>query len=300
LTGEDHPVDALELVGLSPLMGLTSGRSDVVVGLVDGPIAVDHPALTAASIRELSGSVGGRCAQAGSPACQHGTFVAGILVAHRGGSAPAICPACSLLVRPIFAETVAGGRQLPNATPRQLSQAIGECVDAGARVLNVSAAMTEPSTRDERALHDALDYAARHGAVVVAAAGNQATLGSSVITRHPWVVPVVAYGLDGRPSVHSNLGSSMGKRGLGAPGEGVTSLSPHGEPVTLTGTSFAAPFVTGTIALLWSLYPGAAAAEVTNAVAGGHGRRGSVVPPLLDAWDAYQVLSAPQRGRVTA
>jgi hypothetical protein len=41
----------------------------------------------------------------------------------------------------------------------------------------------------------------------------------------------------------SNLGGSIGRRGLGAPGDGVTSLGTGGEPLTLGGTSVAAPFV---------------------------------------------------------
>lgn len=284
----------LDLVGLSPLMSLTRGRPGVAIGLLDGPVAMDHPALADGSIRELSAGTGSRCTQAGSPACRHGTFVAGILAARRGGIAPAICPGCTVLVRPIFAETISKGQQLPSATPQQLSTAIAECVDAGARIVNLSAEMTKPSTRAERELQDALDYAARHGAVVVAAAGNQGTLGSSAITRHPWVVPVVGYGLDGRPTVHSNLGSSTGRRGLGAPGEDVTSLSPQGRPLTRSGTSFAVPFVTGAIALLWSLFPHATAVEIKSAVTGCSRRRTSIAPPLLDAWEAYQMLSATQ------
>jgi hypothetical protein len=58
----------------------------------------------------------------------------------------------------------------------------------------------------------------------VAAAGNQGTLGSTAITRHLWVIPVVAYDLQGRPMDQSNLGSSIGRRGLGAPGDRITSL----------------------------------------------------------------------------
>ena len=45
------------------------------------------------------------------------------------------------------------------------------------------------------------------------------------------------------------LGSSIGRRGLSAPGDAITSLSAAGPPLTLGGTSVAAPFVTGTIAL---------------------------------------------------
>lgn len=50
--------------------------------------------------------------------------------------------------------------------------------------------------------------------------------------------------------------------------------------------------LTGTIALLWSAFPNASAAEiklaVTRAIAP---RRTTVVSPLLDAWAAYQVFS---------
>jgi len=127
---------------------------------------------------------------------------------------------------------------------------------------------------------------------VVVAAGNQGTLGGSVITRHPWVIPVVAYSRAGWPLAQSNLGRSMGSRGVGAPGEGVVSLAPEGEPVTSGGTSVAAPFVTGAAALLWSAFPGAAAAEVKHALLSSFGgRRRTVTPPLLDAWSAYGVLS---------
>ena len=240
-------------VGLTQLMRLTAGRREVVVGLLDGPVAADHPELASDSIRFAS--AWGRCAQADSPACRHGTFVAGILAGRRGGLAPAICPDCTLWVRPVFTEAISEAQPLPSAKPQALAEAIRESVEAGAWIINLSAGMSAPSTRAEHDLHDALDLAARHGALVVAAAGNQGTLGSSAITRHPWVLPVVGYGVNGRPTAHSNLGSSMGRRGLGAPGENVTSLSPLGQSLTLSGTSFAAAFVTGAIALLWSQFP---------------------------------------------
>jgi subtilisin family serine protease len=63
----------------------------------------------------------------------------------------------------------------------------------------------------------------------------------------------------------SNLGHSIGMRGLGAPGDAVTSLSTAGPPLTLGGTSVAAPFVTGAIALLWSKFSAATAAEIRHA-----------------------------------
>jgi subtilisin family serine protease len=131
----------------------------------------------------------------------------------------------------------------------------------------------------------------RRGVIVVAAAGNQGTLGSSAITRHPWVIPVVACDLRGRPMNESNLGSSIGRRGLTAPGDAITSLSAEGQPLTLGGTSVAVPFVTGTVALLWSEFPAATAAQIKLAISQASApRRASVVPPLLDAAAAYQIL----------
>jgi subtilisin family serine protease len=158
-------------------------------------------------------------------------------------------------------------------------------------VINLSAALAQASSNSHRQLGEALDYAARRGVTVVAAAGNQGTLGSSAITRHPWVVSVVACDLQGKPMNQSNLGSSIGRHGLSVPGDNITSLGAEGNPLTFGGTSAAALFVTGAIILLWSEFPTATAAEVKFAITyAATPRRTTVVPPLLDAWAAYQIM----------
>lgn len=285
-------MNPLDLVKLTALMERTSGTPDIVVGLLDGPVVTNHPALARAHIQALPGGPGGTCTQANSAACLHGTFVAGILCAQRGTAAPAICPNCTLLVYPIFRETTPGNDQLPSATPEELAGAIMACIKAGARVINLSAGFAQPSTKTEQVVEEALDYAAQRGVIVVAAAGNQGTLGSSVITRHPWVIPVVAYDLIGRPLGQSNLGRSIGRRGLGAPGDTITSLGTEGKSHTLGGTSVATPFVTGTIALLWSLFPVASAVAIKYAVTHSPtAQRTTVAPPLVDAWAAYRAMA---------
>ena len=97
----------LELVKLVRLMARSSGSLQVAIGLIDGPVAMDHPELSGATIREVSRQHSAACSLDNSVACMHGTFVAGILCAKRSSSAPAICPECTLLVRPIFTETPA-------------------------------------------------------------------------------------------------------------------------------------------------------------------------------------------------
>lgn len=283
---------ALDLVKLTPLMQHTSGSPELRIGLIDGPVVIRHPDLSSRRLLEISGHGGGSCTQAISTACLHGTFVAGILSAKRDSPAPAICPDCTILIRPIFTETTAGLDQMPGAAPAELASAILECLDAGARVINLSLALVQPSRKGEQTLAEAIDQAIRRGVLIVAAAGNQGTLGSSAITRHPWVIPVAACDLRGRPIQESNLGNSIGKRGLSAPGEAITSLSSEGAPLTLRGTSVAVPFVTGAIALLWSAYPKATPAQVKFAITQASvPRRTTPVPPLLNAWAAYQVMA---------
>jgi subtilisin family serine protease len=282
----------LDLVGLPQLMARTSGRPEISIGLIDGPVALDHPDLATGNIREVPGKLPAACADAGDAACAHGTFIAGILHAKRMSVAPAICPGCTLLVRPIFSEAPANGEQMPSASATELADAIFDAIDAGARVINLSVALEGPSPTGGRSLQEALDFALRRGVVVVAAAGNQGAVGGSVITRHPWVVPVVAYDLRGRPMGISNFGASIGRCGLGGPGESVTSLGVNG-PLTMGGTSAATPFVTGAVALIWSEFPGAAAAAVRSAVIRATApRRTNIVPPLLNAWASYQTMSA--------
>lgn len=180
--------EPLALVNLPALMLRATGSASPPIGLIDGPIAIDHPGLAAARIRDVAGGPT-TCARPPSDACAHGTFIAGMLVASRGSAAPAICPGCTLLSYPIFADAPAGGD--PVATAAGVARAISGCVAAGARILNISATTSRPSTRIERVLIDALDHGPcrrarrprRRGV------GNQGTLGSWAITRHPSVCP---------------------------------------------------------------------------------------------------------------
>lgn len=278
-------MDAGARVRLSELMARTEGVPDVVIGLIDGPVAVDHPDLVSGNIVPVGNRDANCECRTGIP-CLHGTFVAGILCARRESVAPAICPGCTLLVCPVYADcaTTVG------ATPDAVADAIHDCIDAGAQLVNISSALTESRLAPQAALTGALQRAMRHGVVVVVAAGNAPTVGATALTAHPWVIPVTGYDRAGRPMRLSTVGRSIGSRGLGAPGADITSLVPDGRALTLNGTSLAAPFVTGTAALLWSLFRHAPAGHVRQALAGAS-RRTSIIPPLLDAESAYQILN---------
>jgi subtilisin family serine protease len=133
----------LHLVRLLGFMKRGQGRPEITVALIDGPVVLGHADLAGSTIRDIPGILRGTCTQADSVACTPGTFVAGLLSARRGSVAPAICPACALLLRPIFAETANGNRQMPSATPEELAEAIIDGVDAGGRVINLSSALVQ-------------------------------------------------------------------------------------------------------------------------------------------------------------
>lgn len=289
-------MQALELIRLTPLLERSKGKAEIVIGLIDGPVSIEHPAFRGSVLRAISGTGTGTCGQAESFACKHGTLVAGVLSAQRESEAPAICPGCTLLVRPIFTEGTEDNRLLPSATPGDLATAILDCIQAGAHVINMSLALAQPTAKGEHELEAALDQAAQRGVIIVAAAGNQGMIGSSSITRHRWTIPVIACDLQGRPSALTNLSNSIGRWGLAAPGEEIVSLGAGGGSSTFSGTSAATPFVTGTIALLRSEFPAATAAQVKLAVTQTITRkRTSVIPPLLNAWTAYQALQSAMR-----
>jgi subtilisin family serine protease len=286
-------------VRLPALMQRTAGAPSVTVGLIDGPILLNHPALVGENIRILDQSERGSCMKPESTACTHGTFVAGILHAKRDDLVPGICPGCPLLVRSIFSEATAAApanNGLPNATVAELAAALHEVIAAGARIVNLSAGLAEAATRAETALDEMFELAARRGVIIVAAAGNQGTLGSSAITRHPWVIPVVGCDRRGQVLAQSNLGASIGRRGLTAPGDAITSLSASSGHATFSGSSAAVPFVSGAIALLWSVFPRVSAGQLRLAVTGSVARRRSVTPPLLDAAAAFTALGPIRKG----
>ena len=248
-------------------MSQTVGRPDVRVAVIDGPVssAVFPP-------ERIAGTRGG-------DDCFHGTVVAALLAADRDAAIAGICPGCSFVSFPLLARSAPGAEA--TAEPEELAAAIVDAVHAGASVVNLSLAVIASTARGDRALELALGEAMRHGTLVVAAAGNEATVGGSSLTRHPWVIAVAACNGDGRILALSNIGASIG-RGVAAPGSGVASLDPHGRVVRLSGTSIAVPFVTGTLALLASIEPMAGAEQLRRSLASPASRR-TLVPQLLDA-----------------
>ncbi len=177
----------------------------------------------------------------------HGTAVAGILAGSGG-----VCQACRIL--PLRVSAGAGG----TASSENIAAAVDAAVQRGASVLNLSMVATSP-TEIERA---AFARAVAAGVVVVAAAGNAASSTESYPAGYPGVLSVGATGDDGAIAGFSNRGPWVS---VLAPGCGRTH-SPSGGEVLFCGTSAAAPYVAGVVAVLRAAVPSATVSDLISAI----------------------------------
>ncbi|WP_197374330.1 type VII secretion-associated serine protease mycosin [Mycolicibacterium baixiangningiae] len=229
----------------------------------------------------------------------HGTLVAGIIAAT--GEFSGVAPDSAVLgIRQ--SSNKFGPADEPGATGygdvQTLARAVRAAADLGATVINVSsvACLAAADALDDRALGAALAYAVDvRNAVVVTAAGNVGGPGrcpsqNPADADHPgwetiesvaspaWyddlVLTVGSVTPDGAPSPFSLAGPWVD---VAAPGEQVVSLDPDGDGLAdslptaegaapITGTSYAAPVVSGVAALVRSRWPHLTARQVMQRI----------------------------------
>jgi subtilisin family serine protease len=119
------------------------------------------------------------------------------------------------------------------------------------------------TTVDDPALRSAIADALTADIVVIAAVGNGYEQGNPrpYPASYPGVVGVGAIGPDGLRVESSQVGAYVD---LTAPGAGVVGAAPGGGQQTYEGTSFAAPFVAATAALVRARWPALHQAEVVH------------------------------------
>jgi subtilisin family serine protease len=193
--------------------------------------------------------------------------------------------------------------------------AISYAVDHGARIINLSFGGTTTSTAEK----NAIDYATSHGVLVVAAAGNHYLTGNQTIYPAALVQPLDSKGVGGTGlavgastatgtrAAFSSTGSYIS---VAAPGDGVFSAvastssassyprvplpgSLHGLYGYGSGTSFAAPEVSGAAALVMAANPLLNAQDVSRIIKTSASGRGAWTPELgfgvLDVGSAVEL-----------
>jgi thermitase len=258
----------------------TLGDPSVVVAVVDTGVT-ETPDLRGALLPGYDAITGGTDA---SDLVGHGTEVAELIAARaaNGIGIAGACARCSILPVRVTDDTGA-------APPSAIAAGIVWAVDHAARIVNVSIAAPDPTPELEAAVR----YAAGHGVLVVAAAGNDARAGVDYPAALAGVLSVEASTQDDQPYPFSNRGPSVS---LAAPGCAVTGTR-EGSVTVACGTSVAAPLVSGAAALLASVHPTADASALADALEQGADRVGDTRFGRLDVARALAVFAPPARRR---
>jgi type VII secretion-associated serine protease mycosin len=143
--------------------------------------------------------------------------------------------------------------------PAILARGIRYAVDSGAKVINLSMA----GDQDQKPVRQAIAYAVHKDVVVVAAAGNRQSADSGTLPSYPasyaGVIGVGSIDISGARASNSQVGPYVD---LVAPGDGVLITTRRTGHMYASGTSFAAPFVSATAALVRSAWPKLTAPQV--------------------------------------
>jgi type VII secretion-associated serine protease mycosin len=255
------PVEA-QVYDVARLAPVATGAG-VRVAVVDSGVDDRHP--------QLRGAVAaGRDVLRGGPDARqdcvgHGTGVAGIIAARAVPGVPfrGLAPGVTIVpVRVSEKVQVDGAGVGDDAGPAEFAEAIAWAADpagGAARVINVSVVMAADDPRVRRAVAGAVAA----GVVVVAAAGNGGGSATPFPAAYPGVIGVGAVTADGVRAPFSQRGGFVD---VVAAGSGVTVPVPGGGHAVGEGTSFAAPFVAATAALVVERFPGSTPAQVARRV----------------------------------
>jgi hypothetical protein len=230
-----------------------------LIALVDAAADPTHP--------EWTGDPNFTIAVPGAPVTNlHGTATAAVAAAPANGiGILGVWPGARALNVPLKTVPGTDGEISCDAS----AEAIGQAVQAGAAVINMSYGSTSECTAEKIQIY----YAIARGAIPVAAAGNEFEQGNPLEfpASLPHVVTVAATDASGRSAAFSNANDAVD---LAAPGVGILTAVPpalddDGTPdgyEALSGTSFAAPMVSAAMAWIRQARPDLAPDQAVQAV----------------------------------
>ncbi|MEI3607255.1 S8 family peptidase [Pseudogracilibacillus sp. SE30717A] len=260
---------ASEIVSIFDTLTLTPSNLDVikardvweiskqgegnVVAVLDTGVDSDHQNLT----RNIIGGYNFSDDDKGDPTifedyAGHGTHVAGIIAAYQDNSRGifGVAPKSKLLILKVMNRHGMGSY-------KSITEAINYAIDwrgpNGEKVNVINMSLGGPAPNEK--LHTAIKKARQKGISLVAAAGNEGDGNPNSFERsypgfYQEVIQVGSVNKDLQPSVFSNSNVNID---FVAPGENVYSTHLDNKFVKLTGTSMAAPYIAGSVALILNM-----------------------------------------------
>ncbi|WP_269461029.1 S8 family serine peptidase [Actinoplanes derwentensis] len=257
--GVTSPGVPAELKAYAParLAGLATGAG-VRVAVIDSGVA-RNPQLTGRVLGGRDFLHGAADARQDCPG--HGTAVAGIIAGlpEADSGVQGLAPGATIVPARVSEDSDLDDAGQGSSSAAAFAQAIRWSVTtARAKVINISLVMPG----QDAGVRAAVAEAVAADVVVVAAAGNGGVDGGVAYPAgYPGVIGVGAVAADGSLAQFSQPGEHVD---VAAFGDAVTVLSPVSGHRVVQGTSFAAPFVAATAALLRERFPRDSAAEITD------------------------------------
>ncbi|MFR9723007.1 type VII secretion-associated serine protease mycosin [Streptomyces sp. MS19] len=246
----------------------TTRGAGVTVAVLDTGVDADHPDLAGAVLpgHDLVG-LGAEPGDAEWAA--HGTAMAGIIAGRghgpdNGSGVIGVAPEAQILpVRVLLEDDDPDRDEARRTRTGALAEGIRWAADQGADVINLSLGDDSESARPDPEQDAAVRYALEQGAVVVASAGNGGDEGDPVSypAGYPGVIAVAAVDRSGSTT---DFSTRRWYTTVSAPGKDVIVPDPDRRYYTGWGTSAAAAFVSGSVALLRAAYPGLTPAQVRD------------------------------------
>ncbi|MEU1200251.1 type VII secretion-associated serine protease mycosin [Streptomyces sp. NPDC005813] len=272
---------ALDAMHTQEAWRTTKGKG-ITVAVLDTGVDARHPDLDGNVLtgRDMVGFGASRGDRAWA---RHGTAMAGIIAGHGHGPGDddgvmGIAPEAKILpVRVILEDGDSARTKARNTRGNALAEGIRWATDHGADVINLSLGDDSKSAHPEPAEDEAVQYALRKGAVVVASAGNGGEKGDHI--SYPAAYPgVIAATAVDRYGTRASFSTRRWYATVSAPGVDVVIADPDDRYYEGWGTSAASAFVSGAVALIKAAHPGLSPAQIKqllehtarNAPAGGH------------------------------
>ncbi|MFE4636656.1 type VII secretion-associated serine protease mycosin [Streptomyces sp. NPDC056773] len=244
----------------------TSRGDGVTVAVLDTGVDPTHPDLVG-QVLEGTDLVGMGATQGDRTWATHGTAMAGIIAGHGHGSLGGVlgvAPRAKILpVRVILEEEDPVRDQARASKGGALAEGIRWAADHGADVINLSLGDDSSAAQHEATEDEAIQYALGKGVVVVASAGNGGNKGDRISypAAYPGVIAVTAVN---RENKKAKFSTRNWYATVSAPGVDVVIAQPDRSYRNGWGTSAAAAFVSGAVALVKAAHPDLSPAQVKN------------------------------------
>lgn len=244
----------------------TTKGEGITVAVLDTGVDADHPDL-AGSVLPGRDLIGFGASQGDASWARHGTAMAGIIAGHGhgpddGDGVLGIAPGVEILpVRVILEGTDKARDKARKTRGTALAEGIRWAADHGADVINLSLGDDSKSAHPDAGEDAAVQYALGKGVSVVASAGNGGEKGDHISypAAYPGVIAVTAVD---RYGTHASFSTRRWYATVSAPGDDIVIADPDRRYYEGWGTSAAAAFVSGAVALVRSAHPDLTPAQI--------------------------------------